>query len=80
MAQCLEKYSNINNYALNPTLNETYATIEGILHDINGAMSNAHYLHLGMKYFYMYGNYYSNIVFLLYTISFLSSYTLTYIL
>lgn len=49
MAQCLEKYSNINNYALNPTLNETYATIEGILHDINRAMNNAHYLHLGMK-------------------------------
>ena len=63
MAQCLEKYSNNNKYALNPTLNETYATIEGILYDINRAMSNAHYLHLGMKYFYIYGNYYSNIVF-----------------
>lgn len=63
MAQCLEKYSNINNYALNPTLNETYATIEGILHDINRAMNNANYLHLGMKYIYIYGNYYSNIVF-----------------
>ena len=34
MVQYLEKYSNINNYALNPTLNETYATIEGILYDI----------------------------------------------
>lgn len=55
MAQCLQKYSNINNYALNPTLNETYITIEGILHDINKAMNNnAHYLHLGMKYIYLY--------------------------
>lgn len=54
MAKCLEKYTNINNYALNPTLNETYVTIEGILHDINKAMNNAHYLHLGMTYLYLY--------------------------
>jgi len=47
MAQCLEKYTNINNYALNPTLNETYVTIENILYDTMKAFNGANYLHLG---------------------------------
>lgn len=44
MADCFEKYSyNINDFALNPTLSETYATIAGVLHDI--AVVDHHHHH-----------------------------------
>jgi len=51
MAQCFDKYTNINNYALNPTLDETYSTIQGVLFDINNAFNGASYLHLGKKWY-----------------------------
>ena len=48
MAQCFQKYSyNINDFALNPTLDETYTTLHGILHDISIAVNGANYLHIG---------------------------------
>ena len=34
MADCLQKYTNINNYALNPTLDETYVVVEQVIRDI----------------------------------------------
>ena len=34
MADCLTKYTNINNYALNPTLDETYVVVEKVIKDI----------------------------------------------
>ena len=38
MAQCFEKYSyNINDFALNPTLDETYTVLSGILSDLLAA-------------------------------------------
>jgi hexosaminidase len=46
MADCLTKYTNVNNYALNPTLDETYSVIEKILTDII-ATTGIKYFHLG---------------------------------
>jgi hexosaminidase len=44
---CAVKYSaNVNNQALNPTLDETYALVNSVLTDIKEA-TNAKYLHLG---------------------------------
>jgi len=48
MADCLTKYFyNINNFALNPSLNETYTTIQNILTDIRGAIGPNKRIHLG---------------------------------
>ena len=48
MAKCFEKYSyNINDFALNPTLDETYDTIQSILSDISTAVGGAKYIHIG---------------------------------
>jgi hexosaminidase len=49
MADCFAKYYyNINDFALNPTLEETYTTIQHILSDTFTALgSNSQYIHLG---------------------------------
>ena len=46
MAKCIEKYSNINNYALDPTQDETYEVIKNVINDVIYA-TNVQYLHLG---------------------------------
>ena len=49
MADCLQKYTNINNYALDPTLDETYSTLNNILADLvksAGALGGSR-LHIG---------------------------------
>lgn len=47
MAKCFQKYSyNINDFALNPTLEETYVTLENILGDIVNA-TGVSTLHIG---------------------------------
>lgn len=47
MADCFAKYSyNINDYALNPTLDETFNTVNSILSDLVKA-TGTKYLHLG---------------------------------
>eukprot|EP01039_Chlorochromonas_danica_P008954 gene8954-9878_t len=47
MADCFAKYYyNINDFALNPTLDETYITIQHILGDVTKA-ANSHLIHLG---------------------------------
>ncbi len=46
MADCFNKYTNVNNYALNPTLPETYTVLTGVLSDIVKA-TGAAYLHIG---------------------------------
>jgi len=46
MADCIAKYTNVNNYALNPTLTETYTVVESILSDV-AKYAQATYLHLG---------------------------------
>ena len=48
MSKCFQKYSyNINDFALNPTLDETYTTLQGILNDLSNAVNGANYLHIG---------------------------------
>lgn len=34
MATCIQKYTNVNNYALNPVLEETYEVVGAVLKDI----------------------------------------------
>lgn len=47
MADCFDKYYyNINDFALNPTLDETYSTVEAILSDVINA-TTATYMHIG---------------------------------
>ncbi len=46
IADCMTKYSNINNYALNPSLEDTYTTLQGLLGDIKNA-TGVNRLHLG---------------------------------
>lgn len=46
MADCMQKYTNINNYALNPALDETYVTLKNILSDIITS-TNSTKIHLG---------------------------------
>lgn len=46
MADCFAKYTNINNYALNPTLEVTYSTLQNVLGDIVKA-TKVPRLHLG---------------------------------
>lgn len=47
MSKCKEKYFyNVNNWALNPTLDETYTVLFGILKDVVAATGTS-YLHLG---------------------------------
>lgn len=46
MADCIAKYTNINNYALNPTLDRTYDALSNVLSDIVD-FTNTKYLHLG---------------------------------
>lgn len=47
MADCFVKYSyNINDFALNPALEETYSTIDNILGDVTNALSSTR-IHLG---------------------------------
>jgi hexosaminidase len=46
IADCMTKYTNINNYALNPSLEDTYTTIQGILGDIVNA-TGVNRLHIG---------------------------------
>ena len=47
MADCFVKYSyNINDFALNPTMNETYDTVNKVLTDIVSA-TGAQYMHIG---------------------------------
>ena len=46
-AKCIDHYSyNINDYAINPTLNKTYEILGGILSDIHTA-TGTKYIHLG---------------------------------
>lgn len=48
MADCFAKYYyNINDFALNPALNETYSTIQNILTDIQHAVGTNRRIHLG---------------------------------
>lgn len=52
MADCFEKYYyNINDFALNPTLEETYSTVNNILSDINkfsnNQFSQSRFMHTG---------------------------------
>ena len=49
LADCLSKYSNVENYALNPSLDETYSTINGIMSDLVAAQKpyNTKYIHMG---------------------------------
>eukprot|EP01034_Spumella_vulgaris_P021526 gene21526-27561_t len=46
LADCLSKYTNINDYALNPSLEDTYTTIQGVLSDIVNA-TGVNRLHIG---------------------------------
>lgn len=47
MADCLVKYSyNINDFALNPTLDETYSVLNGVLSDISTS-TGTKYMHIG---------------------------------
>jgi len=47
MADCLQKYYyNINDFALNPSVEEVYTVLHGILYDIQRA-TNSKYLHIG---------------------------------
>jgi len=46
IADCMKKYTNINNYALNPTLEDTYTTLQGLLGDIVKA-TGTNRLHIG---------------------------------
>lgn len=46
IADCMTKYTNINNYALNPTLEDTYTTLQGLLGDIVKATGTSR-LHIG---------------------------------
>ena len=47
MADCFLKYSyNINDFALNPTLDQTYTIVNSVLKDLKEAV-NANYLHIG---------------------------------
>jgi len=46
IADCMTKYTNINNYALNPTLDDTYTTLQGLLGDIVKATGTSR-LHIG---------------------------------
>ena len=47
LADCLDKYDNINNIALNPTMKETYEILHGILKDISDYSSHSPYIHIG---------------------------------
>lgn len=46
MADCLTKYTNVNNYALNPSLEDTYTTVGAVISDVLNA-TQASYIHLG---------------------------------
>ena len=53
----------LNDFALNPVLDETYATVNNVLKDISSA-TNMKYFHTGMRvymYMYMYIQYYTYI-------------------
>ena len=48
MADCFAKYYyNVNDFALNPVLEETYATVNNVLDDISSA-TNMKYFHTGI--------------------------------
>jgi len=48
MANCMAKYYyNINNWALNPALDETYTTISNVLSDLVPMLTSSNHLHLG---------------------------------
>ena len=47
LADCVDKYSNVNNIALNPALNKTYEILYGILKDISVSSRNSPYIHIG---------------------------------
>ena len=47
LADCVSKYSNVNNIALNPTLNKTYDVLYGILKDLIKYSGNSPYIHIG---------------------------------
>ena len=46
MADCLQKYTNVNNYALNPSMDLTYQVIHDLISDIVAA-SNVDQIHVG---------------------------------
>lgn len=47
VADCVDKYDNINNIALNPTLDKTYEVLNGILSDISKYSGKSPYIHIG---------------------------------
>jgi hexosaminidase len=50
VADCTAKYSNVENYALNPGVDDAYVTIQGVVQDLINAQAssyNTKYIHLG---------------------------------